>query len=324
MNDDSPKRFDRIVAILIQLQSRRIVKARDLADRFDVSLRTIYRDIRTLEAAGVPLISEAGVGFSIMDGYRLPPVMFTREEASSFVAAEKLMKHFMDKNLGSTFESAMFKLKSILNTADKDRIHALENQVMILQGHPLFNDDIPDAMEILFGSIVDSKQVVLNYQSFESDQPTQRFIEPVGIFHENNQWYVMAYCHLRSDYRQFRTDRIRTIQRSDTSFTRSHGSIDQYRNEPQITSTGTRVVILVDAPVVCYLTGSRKYYGFVSERPIGKNVEMTFECRGTDEHFARWFMMFGDSATIVEPLSLKNTVLKMTKALIENQTKNGE
>ena len=94
MSLDTVKRFDRIVAILIQLQSKRIVKAQELADRFEVSLRTIYRDIRTLEASGVPIISEAGVGYSIMEGYRLPPVMFTREEVGSFVAAEKLMQKF--------------------------------------------------------------------------------------------------------------------------------------------------------------------------------------------------------------------------------------
>ena len=92
MSIDTVKRFDRIVAILVKLQSKRIVKAQELADKFDVSLRTIYRDVRTLEAAGIPIVSEAGVGYSIMEGYRLPPVMFTKEEASSFVAAESLCK----------------------------------------------------------------------------------------------------------------------------------------------------------------------------------------------------------------------------------------
>ena len=99
--DETPKRFDRIVAILIQLQSKKIVKAHELAERFKVSLRTIYRDIRTLEASGVPIYSEAGIGYSLMEGYRLPPVMFTREEASSFIAAEKLMQKFTDKEIGS-------------------------------------------------------------------------------------------------------------------------------------------------------------------------------------------------------------------------------
>jgi len=89
MHDETPKRFDRIVAILIQLQSKKIVRAQDLATRFEVSLRTIYRDIRTLEASGVPIYSEAGLGYSLLEGYRLPPVMFTREEAESFIDRRK-------------------------------------------------------------------------------------------------------------------------------------------------------------------------------------------------------------------------------------------
>src|SRR5690606_28580630 len=119
MYDESPKRFDRIIAILIQLQSKKIVRAQDLAERFGVSLRTVYRDIRTLEISGVPIYSEAGIGYSLMDGYRLPPVMFTREEASSFIAAEKLMQQFSDKELGEHYASAMFKLKAVLKSADK-------------------------------------------------------------------------------------------------------------------------------------------------------------------------------------------------------------
>ncbi|HDZ14292.1 hypothetical protein LCGC14_0502410, partial [marine sediment metagenome] len=129
MGQETLKRFDRIVAILIQLQSKRIVKAQELADRFEVSLRTIYRDIRTLETSGVPIASEAGIGYSIMEGYRLPPIMFTREEAGSFVAAEKLMQQFTDKSLGAYHQSAMYKVKSILRGKEKDWITALESQV---------------------------------------------------------------------------------------------------------------------------------------------------------------------------------------------------
>src|SRR5690606_32155840 len=107
MHDQAPKKFDRTVAILIQLQSKKTVKAQDLADRFGVSIRTIYRDIRTLESSGVPIYSEAGVGYSLVDGYRLPPVMFSKEEAVSFITAEKLMQHFTDNNLKKHFQSAL-------------------------------------------------------------------------------------------------------------------------------------------------------------------------------------------------------------------------
>ncbi|MGZ4000778.1 MAG: helix-turn-helix transcriptional regulator, partial [Mucilaginibacter sp.] len=113
-------RIDRISAILIQLQSRRVVKASDIAERFNISLRTVYRDIRTLEEAGIPLIGEAGVGYSIMDGYRLPPVMFTREEATAFLTAEKLMEKLTDPSSDENYKSAMYKIRSVLRMAEKD------------------------------------------------------------------------------------------------------------------------------------------------------------------------------------------------------------
>ncbi len=77
-------RIDRVTAILIQLQSKKIVRAQEIAERFSISLRTVYRDIKTLEEAGIPIAGEAGVGYSIMEGYRLPQVMFTKEEAIAF------------------------------------------------------------------------------------------------------------------------------------------------------------------------------------------------------------------------------------------------
>src|SRR5690606_37126349 len=241
MGIDTVKRFDRIIAFLTQLQSRRIVKAQYLADRFQVSLRTIYRDIRTLEASGVPIASEAGVGYSIMEGYRLPPVMFTREEAGSFVAAEKLMQKFTDRTLGGYFESAMFKEESVLRGTEKDWIAALESQVFINLSQTIFNEAIPNALEILFERIAEKKQVILNYESFYADNPTERAIETVGVFHENNYWYVMGYCHLRQDYRQFRTDRMLDIRRTDKAFSKKHGSVDEYRsNNEEIDKTKVR------------------------------------------------------------------------------------
>jgi predicted DNA-binding transcriptional regulator YafY len=103
-------RIDRISAILIQLQSRRVVKASDIAERFNISLRTVYRDVKTLEEAGIPLIGEAGVGYSIMDGYRLPPVMFTKEEATAFLTAEKFVEKLTDASTMAYHRSAMYKI----------------------------------------------------------------------------------------------------------------------------------------------------------------------------------------------------------------------
>lgn len=314
MTEESLKRFDRIVAILVQLQSKRIVKAQELADRFHVSLRTIYRDIRTLEASGIPILSDAGIGYSIMPGYNLPPVMFTREEAGSFVAAEKLMQKFTDKSLGAYHKSAMYKVKSVLNSAGKDWVTALDSQVYINPAQDLFKEEIVDALEILFEGIAGKKQIMLQYQSFEADNPTERLIEPVGLFHENNYWYLLGYCHLRKDYRQFRSDRIFGLKKMNSPNTLEHGSLDQYLNkEPAVSQTIVR--ILVDKKIARYMSGSKKYYGFISEIVKGDKIEMTFNTSDLNNGIARWYLMFGEYAQILEPESLKERVKLLLKKI---------
>ena len=310
MLDETPKRFDRIVAILIQLQSKKIVKAQELADRFECSLRTIYRDIRTLEASGVPIYSEAGVGYALMEGYRLPPVMFTREEVSSFIAAEKLMQKFTDPSLGTHYASAMYKLKSVLRSNDKDYLSNIESRVVMQTAEPLFNDNSPNTLAVLFEGIAEKKQILLTYKTYERDETTQRNLEPVGVFHDHNNWYFLGYCHLRKDYRQFRTDRIQAIKKTDFDFTIEHDSLETYLNKNETIPT-TKVRILIEKKIARYLETEKKYHGFISEKEIDGQIEMTFMCRDIDSGFPRWFLMFGDYATILEPESLKTRALEL-------------
>lgn len=310
--DESPKRFDRIVAILIQLQSKKIIKAQELADRFEVSLRTIYRDIRTLEASGVPIYSEAGVGYSLLDGYRLPPVMFTREEASSFIAAEKLMEKFTDKELQSYYTSAAFKLKAVLQSSDKDWVSTIESNILMQPTGKLFNEKAPNTLAVLFRSIAEKTQIILVYQAIEADDATERLIEPVGVFHENDNWYTLGFCHLRNDYRQFRTDRIHQIKTTEKPFTIEHLDLETYLQKDLQKFSTTKVRIVVPKKVASYIASQKKHYGFVSQKEVeDRKIEMTFMSRNIEEGFARWYMMFGDYATILEPELLKERVLEL-------------
>jgi len=308
--DETPKRFDRIVAILIQLQSKKIVKAQELADRFECSLRTIYRDIRTLEASGVPIYSEAGVGYALMEGYRLPPVMFTREEVSSFIAAEKLMQKFTDPVLGNHYASAMYKLKSVLRNTDKDWLSNMESRVVMQTAEPMFHNNSPNTLAVLFESIAEKKQILLIYKTFGKEELTERNLEPVGVFHDNNNWYFLGYCHLRKDYRQFRTDRIQNLKKTDLDFTLEHDSLETYLNKSETIPT-TKVRILIEKKIAHYVAFDRKYHGFVSEKEIGDEIEMTFMCRDLENGFPRWFIMFGDYARILEPETLKTRTLEL-------------
>lgn len=309
--DETPKKFDRIVAILIQLQSKKIVKAQELADRFEVSLRTIYRDIRSLEASGVPIYGEAGIGYSLMDGYRLPPVMFTREEASSFIAAEKLMQKFTDAELGNHYASAMYKLKAVLQGSDKDWVSTIESSVVMQTSGKTINEKAPNSLAFLFKSIAEKTQIVMGYEAIEADGITERVIEPVGVFHDHNNWYFLGYCHLRKDYRQFRTDRIHTIKNTTTPFALEHEPLEVYLQKEKQQLPTTKIVIRVYRKIAKYIAEDKKLHGFVSEKVVGNVIEMTFICPTISEYFPRWYLSFGDYASIVEPQTLKEKVLEL-------------
>lgn len=316
MESDTLKRFDRLVTILIQLQSKKIVKSQELADRFGVSLRTIYRDLQTLEKAGVPVYGEAGVGYSLVDGYRLPPVMFTREEAGSFLAAEKLMQQFTDKGLGEYFEAAMYKIKSVLRGSEKDWLAALDTQVTVNNSRPVFNESVPNALPLLFESLAEKKQVILNYQALNAGSPESRAIEPVGLFHENHFWYILGYCHLRHDYRQFRLDRIQGIHKTNQIFTRQHGTVEEHRYHQNTMEKQTEVKLLVDHSVSHYMTSGFQYYQVISKENQGSQVAITFSVKNSDQGFVRWLLMFEDYLEILEPASLRLEVKDiLTKSL---------
>src|ERR1700748_2685474 len=183
-------RIDRVSAILIQLQSRRVVKASDIAERFNISLRTVYRDIRTLEEAGIPLIGEAGVGYSIMDGYRLPPIMFTREEATAFLTAEKFVEKLTDSSTDEHYKSAMYKVRAILKTAEKDLLENMDGNIEVFKSHSQQRVDNKDYIQTLLSAIAQKHILTIDYFANHSQERTKRDIEPIGIFYKESCWHL--------------------------------------------------------------------------------------------------------------------------------------
>ena len=310
-------RFDRITAILIQLQSKKVVRAQDLADRFDISLRTVYRDIRTLEEAGVPLYGEAGIGYSIVDGYRLPPVMFTQEEAMAFITAEKLMAKFTDNTLQYNFTSAMYKIKAVLRGSEKEMVENLEDQILI-KGHKraAYPDNI---LDVLLKAVAEKKVVRLTYRAFGNENNSERLIEPIGIFHEHENWYTIAWCHLRKEYRQFRIDRVVEAKLTDQP-QQDRTSLREYEEMKEKAKTAIslqKAVIKVDKSAALYMQDRKHYFGFVSEVVADDYVEMTFLSQSLEEGLARWLLMFADYVTVMEPQSLKDRITHLAEKILE-------
>lgn len=310
-------RIDRISAILIQLQSRRVVKASDIAGRFNISLRTVYRDVKTLEEAGIPIIGEAGVGYSIMDGYRLPPVMFTKEEATAFLTAEKFVEKLTDASTMANHKSAMYKIKAILRSSEKDLLEDIDSHIEVIKNryHPVNTGN--DYIQIILNSIVNKNIITIDYFAFHSQENTKRDIEPVGIFYIDSYWHLIAYCQLRKDYRDFRIDRIKKLYVTDKVFTSQHPTLKAYIAQTAKEKHLETVVIKVEKEISIRLDQQKYYSGFVSEKDLGEYMEMTF-LTSSLEGFSRWYMMFGDHARILSPDTLKDRI----KGIIEAMQKN--
>ena len=312
-------RIDRIAAILIQLQSRRVVKAADIAERFAISLRTVYRDVSTLIEAGVPVIGEAGVGYSIMEGYRLPPVMFTKEEATAFLTAEKFIEKLTDSGTSAHYQSAMFKVKAVLRSAEKYMLEDMDQHIEVLKPRyrpPAVNGH--DALQPILNAIVSKEVLAIDYFANHSQQNTSRQIEPVGIFFSEGFWHLIAFCRLRSDYRDFRVDRIKKLHITGGSFEKKHITLKEYL--AQITTREKnlhKVVLQVDKEVARWLDGQKYYNGFVGELENEETIEMTFLTEYT-ESFVRWYLGFGDYARIVSPDELKERVKAVVKGILKN------
>ncbi|MEP6614136.1 MAG: YafY family protein [Mucilaginibacter sp.] len=309
-------RIDRVSAILIQLQSRRVVKASDIAGRFNISLRTVYRDVKTLEEAGIPIIGEAGVGYSIVDGYRLPPVMFTKEEATAFLTAEKFVEKLTDTSTAEHHKSAMYKIRAILKTAEKNLLEDIDSKIEVLRSHCQLQVDNKDHIQTLLNSIAQKTVLCIDYFANHSQERTKREIEGVGIFYKSGYWHLIAYCLLRKDYRDFRLDRIIAIEATGKTFNSKHPTLKAYIAQTAKEQELDMVVIRVDKSIYGHLEYQKYYSGFVSEKTIGSQVEMTF-LTASMEGFARWFMMYGDLAEIISPDSLKERVGNIAAAIAQ-------
>ena len=312
-------RFNRVTAIFIQLQSKKIVRAKDIADRFNVSIRTVYRDIQTLIEAGVPIGSEAGAGYYLADGYRLPPVMFTKEEVTAFLTAEKLIEKFTDSSIDSNFKSGMMKIRAILKSTEKEMLESIEENIEVLSSKPrLENSKNSNHIQAIIESILERKTLKIRYHTFSSNEIKDRNIEPIGIFFSTSYWHTIAFCELRQDYRDFRLDRILNITKTDKTFKKEHPSIKDYLGKITREQNLVTIVIRVDKDVAQFLTEQKYYNGFVNEQLIGDKVQMTFLTSST-EYFVRWFLMFADKADIVSPDSLK---IMLNKKLSEIKKRN--
>ncbi|KQB99828.1 YafY family protein [Pedobacter sp. Hv1] len=216
MKDNDTKRLSRLTAILTQLQTKRLLTAAELAEKFSVSKRTIYRDIKALEKADVPILTEEGKGYALMDGYRMPSVMFTESEANALITAEQLILKNKDASFVRDYVEAIGKIKSVLRNHTKDKVNLLANRT--LSGQNADNNRTSNNLSTLQLALTNFNLVKIKYYSPENNQTTERTIEPFAIYTAQENWLLVAFCRLRNDYRAFRLDRVESLLVLDQTF----------------------------------------------------------------------------------------------------------
>ncbi len=197
-------RLSRLTAILIQFQTKRMVTASELSEKFQVSKRTIYRDIKALEKAGVPILTEEGKGYTLMEGYKVPPVMFTENQANALILAEQLVLKNKDASFVKDYSKAIDKIKAILRYNIKDKANLLANRTQYTQ--VINQERNSNNLSDLQNALTNYNLVKMEYINKEGTT-TKRLIEPFALLNSEN-WYLIAWCRLRKEFRFFRLDRI--------------------------------------------------------------------------------------------------------------------
>jgi len=225
MEEKEKPRLSRLTAILTQLQAKRIVTATQLAERHNVSVRTIYRDIRTLEKSGIPIVTEEGKGYSIMEGYHLPPVLFTEDEANALITIEQLAIKNKDSSFVENISSGIEKIKAILRYSQKGNADLLADRIYF-DGNNKEERTSNNLMKIQ-SAITRFQVLKINYNSSENKQ-TNRNIEPFAIYSIHGNFLLIAFCRLRNDFRAFRIDFIETLVPQNETFTPHNMTIQKY------------------------------------------------------------------------------------------------
>jgi predicted DNA-binding transcriptional regulator YafY len=219
-------RLSRLTAILTFLQSKKLVTATEIASKFEISKRTAYRDIKALEESGVPIFTEEGKGYSLVEGYRLPPIMFTEQEANALITAAELISKNKDKSLINNHSNAISKIKAVLRFSSKDKVSMLSERIAHFKNFR--RETTSDNLSTLQIAITNLYLLRITYHSISKNEVTERVIEPQALYHSNENWILIAWCQLRNNYREFRLDKIQDLYSMNQHFKSRNFSLQDY------------------------------------------------------------------------------------------------
>lgn len=313
-------RIDRLNALLIHLQGKPRVTLEELENRFEIGRRTVFRDVKSLIEAGVPIGGDAGEGYFVVEGYHLPPVVFNKEEASAILLGAKFIERSADRDTVQAFEKAMYKIKAVLKYSDKEYLENLEDRISIRPGS--IPRQFPDShiAEIQM-AIATNRLISMTYYSQYNDSTTIREVEPLGMVFYSGRWHLIAFCRLRQDLRDFRTDRIQKVKlETEVIDPSKHPNYLDFLNDALIGTDAKEATIRCSSMATRFM-GEQKYYlGYAEEKKLDDGrIEMKFVTPHYN-YFARWLMSFGSEVEIVSPSELQGIAATTAKELLEHHS----
>ena len=222
------RRADRLFQIVQLIRGRRLTTAKWLAQRLEVSERTVYRDVADLQYQGVPIEGEAGVGYRLGQGFDLPPLIFTPQEAQALVVMTRVAQQWLDPALARASESALSRVLSVLPAEQR---HAAQHTPVYSPPWGLTAEQQP-RLQLWREATQSAHKLALIYSDAQG-RPSERTVWPLGSFFWGAVWTLVAWCEKRQDFRSFRLDRVRSLEGTETRFVLRDGQrlVDYLRQQ---------------------------------------------------------------------------------------------
>jgi predicted DNA-binding transcriptional regulator YafY len=298
------------MGILLELQARGELRAEDLARKFEVSVRTVYRDVQALSETGVPVVATPGRGYRLMEGYFLPPLSFTADEAALLALGGEFVRERVDPDLRRAADEALSKLVAVLPPERRAAVDRWRRQLHFASYRPSAGES---RLGQLRSAIQDRRAVRLLYHAFARARPDPRVVEPVSLVHLSDAWHLAAYCRLRQAPRYFRLDRIDRLEILDERFAlaeRHHfGPCDDAPARP---SAEARVRF---DPTVERWARERQPYSFLREEARADGPIFVYGLRD-ERGLLAWLLSWGAAAEVLDPPELRARLAGEARAIL--------
>jgi predicted DNA-binding transcriptional regulator YafY len=303
-------RTDRLMGIILELQARGELRAEDLADTFEVSVRTVYRDIDALGETGVPIVATPGKGYRLLEGYFLPPVSFTADEAALLILGGELVRDRVDPALRQAAEDALRKLASVL---PPDRRDAMEHrrQRLVFPTLASVGRQSDDKRLALARRAIDERRVVrMLYHALHRAAPEPRDIEPMRLVFLADAWHLVGWCRLRQGARIFRLDRIDRLDERYTPGPRHELQAHDERSPEQYPEARVRF----DRRVLRWVR-ERQPWALLREERDARGPVFVYAVR-TQEELLGWLLRWGSAVEVLEPAWLRERLAEEARAIL--------